>query len=282
MRLFSLFVVAVTIAVAGAVIPAPAKSDPAPTYYLALGDSLSVGYQPGPGDTNQGYTDQLYTKLHLLDPNLQLVKLGCSGETTGTMINGGKCTDGRYPTGSQLNEAVAFLLAHPGQVKYLTLDIGANDVDGCLPGGQPDAACLASGLLSITTNLNTILSKLDDAGARKAAAAGMTYYDPFLQQWLNGPTGQAVALGTIALAAAVNLVESTLYSLYSFRIADVFTAYKTAQLLPFQTVAPYGSLPTNVANICTYTYMCSVQNIHPNPTGYGVIADTFYKRVILG
>src|SRR5437868_697071 len=214
MRLFSLSVVAALIAVAGVVVPTPASSDPAPTYCLALGDSLSVGYQPlpTPGDTNQGYTDQLYAKLQLLDPNLQLVKLGCSGETTGTMINGGKCTD-RYATGSQLGDAVAFLQAHPGQVKYLTIDIGANDVDGCLPGGTPDAACLANGLLTITTNLNTILTQLDNAGARKAAAAGMTYYDPFLQAWLNGPTGQAVALGTIVLASAINLVESTLYSL---------------------------------------------------------------------
>ena len=279
MRLFSLFAVAAMIAAAGALIPTPAKSDPAPTYYLALGDSLSVGYQPGQGDTNQGYTDQLYTQLLTKDPNLQLVKLGCSGETTGTMINGGKCTDGRYATGTQLGDAVAFLQAHPGQVKYLTLDIGANDVDGCLPGGTVDAACLASGLLTITTNLNTILSQLDAAGARSAQAAGMTYYDPFLQQWLNGPTGQAVALASIVLATAVNTVEATLYGLYSFRIADVFASFKTAQLLPFKTVPGFGSLPTNVATICALTYMCTLQNIHANPAGYGVIANTFYSRL---
>ena len=72
-------------------------------YYLSLGDSLAVGLQPGPtgadGPTAQGYPDQLEGMLRTRVPALRLVKLGCSGETTSTMIYGGKC---RYPAGSQL------------------------------------------------------------------------------------------------------------------------------------------------------------------------------------
>src|SRR3984885_12861901 len=84
------------------------------TYYLALGDSLSQGVQPDAAgtsvETGQGYPDQLYAMLHPGQPSLQLVKLGCPGETTVTMIHGGIC---RYRGGSQLAAAVAFLSAPP-------------------------------------------------------------------------------------------------------------------------------------------------------------------------
>ncbi|MGC1282560.1 MAG: SGNH/GDSL hydrolase family protein, partial [Streptosporangiaceae bacterium] len=79
-------------------------------YYLSLGDSLSVGVQPDAAGkslpTGQGYANQLYAALHAGDPGLRLVKLGCSGETTHTMIDGGICS---YPAHSQLAEAIHFL-----------------------------------------------------------------------------------------------------------------------------------------------------------------------------
>ena len=68
-------------------------------------------------------------------PGLQAVNLGCGGETTTTMINGGHCTS-KYSTGSQLGDAEAFLQAHPGQVAFITLDIGADDVLGMRLGGD--------------------------------------------------------------------------------------------------------------------------------------------------
>ena len=75
-----------------AVINAPAKAPPA-TYYLALGDSLSQGVQPNAAGvsvmTPHGYADQVYAALHPSRPGLKLVKLGCPGETTASMINGG-------------------------------------------------------------------------------------------------------------------------------------------------------------------------------------------------
>ncbi len=101
----------------------PASAAPAmqPPYYLALGDSLSQGIQPGPTGadepTDQGYPDQLATLLRAQDPDLRLVKLGCSGETTWTMIHGGTC---QYPRGSQLSQATS-LPAHasrPGRARH--------------------------------------------------------------------------------------------------------------------------------------------------------------------
>jgi hypothetical protein len=34
-----------------------------------------------------------------------------------------------------------------------------------------------------------------------------------------------------------------------------------------------------VADICELTYMCSLQNIHPNVQGYQLIADTFAAKL---
>src|SRR5215472_10091145 len=86
-----------------------------PVYYLALGDSLSRGIQPGWAGadvpTSQGYPDQLAALLRQARrpgpapgdrpplAALQLVQLGCSGETTSTMIHGGICP---YRAGSRL------------------------------------------------------------------------------------------------------------------------------------------------------------------------------------
>jgi len=85
------------------------------SYYLALGDSLAQGVQPDPAGasvaTRHGYPDQLAAALRQRDPGLRLVKLGCSGETTGTMISGTHCA---YPAGSQLAAAVQMPRPPPG------------------------------------------------------------------------------------------------------------------------------------------------------------------------
>ena len=75
-RLFSLSLLMILISTAVAQATAP------PTYYLALGDSLSIGVQPSPnGDiaTNQGYADDLFIGMRTRIPGLRLAKLGCSG-----------------------------------------------------------------------------------------------------------------------------------------------------------------------------------------------------------
>jgi lysophospholipase L1-like esterase len=248
-------------------------------YYVALGDSLSRGYMPGPGDTDQGYPDDLYATLHARDASLQLVKLGCSGETTATMINGGKCVD-RYPVGtSQLAVAEQFLRDHQGFVSYLTIDIGANDITGCAAGGSIDPVCVTQSVLTITQNLNTILSGLSGAAGKLPRSVGMAYYDPFLQAWLGSATGKATAIASVAALEAVNTAEATLFTLYGLRVADVATTFHSPDFITQRSVPGYGLLPTNVAYICQYTYMCSLQNIHANAAGYQLIAETFAKML---
>jgi len=125
--------------------PAPAKRVAA-SYYLALGDSLSRGVQPDAAgasvETAQGYPDLVYSQLRRGHPGLRLVQLGCPGETTETMMHGGIC---RYPGGSQLAAAVAFLRAHRGHLLLITIDIGANDPEHC--GGQARLAAAVLGIV---------------------------------------------------------------------------------------------------------------------------------------
>jgi lysophospholipase L1-like esterase len=277
--------VAALLAVVGALTVTTTAAAALPTvYYLALGDSLSVGYMPlpTPGDTNQGYADQLLPKLQAAHPfeHIVLVKMGCSGETTGTMINGGKCTDGRYPLGSQLAQAEAFLRANGTAVKYVTLDIGANDVDGCATGPLGvDPVCVTQGAGTIALNLHTIVNGLRAADGGKPRSVGMSYYDPFLADWLTGTQGQSVALASLTALAGINSAEQTEYSGAGFGFADVFGAFKSTTFSTTMTVAPYGKLPTAVAEICKWTFMCSIGNIHANPTGYGVIATAFKAKM---
>jgi lysophospholipase L1-like esterase len=254
---------------------AAAVAAPAPRhYYVALGDSLSVGYQPGAGDTDQGYVDDLYASLKSRDPGLRLVKLGCSGETTTTMMRGGIC---HYTGGGQLRDAESFLAAHRGRVRYVTLDIGANDVDKCLAGGAISPSCILGGLGTISTNLPQIVG-----GIRKAAGphapkfAAMTYYDPFLASWLTGSKGHALAGESVVLANVINAMETGIYRASGFRVADVAATYATndfghPETLPGTTT----TVPRNVARICAWTWMCTQNNIHANATGYQRIADTF-------
>ncbi|MFL6158702.1 MAG: SGNH/GDSL hydrolase family protein [Marmoricola sp.] len=273
-----LLTLAATLAAAAALVPMSTSVADTPHYYVSLGDSLSQGYQAGIGDTDQGYTDLLYARLKAKDPSLQLVKLGCSGETTTTMIDGGRCLD-RYPAGSsQLDDAAQYLNAHRGQVTALTLDIGANDVAGCAEGGSIDFACVTQGTTKIGTNLQTILDRLTAADAKLPVSVGMNYYDPFLAYWLTGAQGQVLATASVSLLVAINTVETTEYLAHGFKVADAMTAFHTLDFANKRVVAPYGKLPRNVADICEFTSMCSLNNIHPTPQGYQILADAFGRR----
>jgi lysophospholipase L1-like esterase len=246
-------------------------------YYVSLGDSLSQGYQPGLGNTDQGYADRLYATLKAKDPSLKLVKLGCSGETTTSLMKGGVC---RYDgAASQLAAAETFLRAHRGTVRYLTLDIGANDVQRCLVGGAINPTCVLQGTGAITTNLPQITARLRLAAGTGTRFTAMNYYDPFLAAWLKGSDGRTLATASVLLTNVINAVESSIYTVAGFGVADVATAFATNDFATQTTLPGVGKVPVNVARICTWTYMCSKGDIHANPTGYQQIADTLAATI---
>ena len=259
----------------------PHNSRPPVSYYLSLGDSLAQGVQPNASGANvrtrQGYADQLSAALRSSQPGLRLVKLGCPGETTATMINGGICT---YPGGSQLATAVRFLRAHRAHLSLVTIDIGANDPNSCIT--QPSAAklltCVGKFVPQATANIGKILTRLRQA-APKAHIIAMNYYMPALAQWRQGLAGRAFARVSEMAAAGYNLVLTHVYTSHGARVADVFGAFHTSDFGQQVTVPGLGTLPRNVAAVCQWTWECAAPprgpNQHANQAGYQVIARAF-------
>jgi lysophospholipase L1-like esterase len=278
MRLTGIPRLRLPLAIAAAAATNGAYANPAPpTYYLALGDSLSQGVQPDPAgasvETRDGYPDQVYAALRPSHPTLKLVKLGCPGETTSTMIDGGIC---HYPGGSQLKAAVAFLHAHRGRVLLVTIDIGANDPEYC--GGQPSltqlASCAVTGIPAAVTNLTTIMASLKASGPG-VRIVGMNYYLPALAEWRDGLPGHLVAWTAERLAATYNDLLDRVYIKSGGRVADVFGAFGTADF------TKQGTTPRNVALLCQWTWACAAPprgpNQHANQAGYQVIARAFLQ-----
>ena len=117
-------------------------------YYVAVGDSLSFGYQPNL-DFSHGFADDLFADLQRAEVTAKerntnhLENYACAGETSTTMINGG-CRGRDFLkipySGPQLDAVIAFMLAHKGEISPVTFEIGANDV---LPDWNA-ATCTAS------------------------------------------------------------------------------------------------------------------------------------------
>jgi lysophospholipase L1-like esterase len=287
-----LFLAIVVLAVA---LPGAASAKRASArYYLALGDSLSQGQQPdlhgATRNTTQGYADDLLARERPGIPSLRLVKLGCGGESTSSMLTGQGDQAGarRFHCdragGSQLSAAVRFLRAHhhQGEVPLVTIDIGANDVDPCITAANL-GACLATGLLAIKINTPKILLALRRAAPAGTRFAGMTLYNPVLGAYFSpaGSAAHALALASPALLKNVNDELTSADVGAGFRTADVAGAFASYSTQP--TAWEGQTIPLDVARVCSWTWACqtppSGPNIHANKNGYQVIADAFANVV---
>jgi lysophospholipase L1-like esterase len=258
-----------------------AYAGPRLPYYLALGDSLGRGTQPMPDgtlvDTNQGYVNGVYSYYRLTHPLLQLAKLGCSGESTTTMIAGGKCS---YPLGNQLAQAVEFLHTH--RVLLVTITIGGDDVLGCIMrDGTIISGCPEQGLVAVGQNLPYILSELRAAAGPNVPIVAANYFDPFLAATvlLPGAQGQALAELSLAYTVSLNALIETLSSNAGDRVADVARAFKITE---FANV-PGFNIPLNAFLSLTWTWIGAPPprgpDVHPNAAGYAVIATAFVRAI---
>jgi len=262
--------------VGSAAASSDASDDHAKLYYVSVGDSLAAGVQPiGDPDnlyrTADGYAEQLLAIGRARLPKLSLVKLACPGETTARMIGGGICS---YPHGSQLDEAVSFLHAHRNHVAFVTIDIGANDFP-C-----NEARCVPEGVASIQANLPGILDDLRNAAGPGVPIVGMRLYNPFLAAWLLGAEGQAYAQYTeIALMGPIDAMLRGIFQAAGADVADVEGAFSSTDFTTLVDMPGAGSVPLNVARICTWTWACAPPPLgpdnHANHDGYAVIARAF-------
>lgn len=280
-------------AIATALPGAAAAKAASPHYYLALGDSLSQGMQPNAAgvtrNTNQGYANDLLAIERHRVPNLQLVQLGCGGETTTSMLTGqGNATNARTlhcdrAGGSQEAAAERFLRTHhhPGEVPLVTVDIGANDVDGCgtVPASQV-GSCVTTGLAKINQNLPKILAGLKKAAPKGTTFAAMNLYDPFLAYYFApaGSSTSALEPESIVLAKILNGDLAAADAKAGFLTADVADAFGTYDSSHMVTRGAQ-QIPLDVSRLCSWTWMCTKPprgpNIHANKTGYHVIAKAF-------
>jgi lysophospholipase L1-like esterase len=296
-RICLVFAAAVVGTVVAALPSVAAAKTRAPHYYLALGDSLSQGMQPDLNgttlNTDHGYANDLLTIERKHVRNLKLVQLGCGGDTTTSMMTG-QGNDAAATLlhcdrkgGSQEAAAVRFLRQHhrKGEVPLVTVDIGANDVDGCgsVPASQL-GSCVTAGLATINQNLPKILAGLKKAAPKGTTFAAMTLYDPFLANYFQpaGSSNQALGTASIALAKVLNGNLTTIDSKAGFLTADVAGAFGTYDNTDM--VAWEGQqVPLDVARLCSWTWNCTPPprgpNIHANKNGYRVIANAFAKVI---
>jgi lysophospholipase L1-like esterase len=270
----------------------PSSGSSGGPYYLALGDSLASGYQPSFGKTPPsppfgGYPGGYARDLAAFSHDT-LEDLACPGETTQTFDTTAalsECASAYQATfGVRNQEAAAedFLRAHPHEVRLVTVDLGADDVLGCITStGSINLACAAKGLGQVATELPGELSAIRRTLAKEdpgATMLTMTYYDPALAEVLLSRYGSAFEslLATAILNGEVRGAAARL----GIPVADVAGAFHTYQLFPFESITlPTGtsvSVPIDVATVCRWTHACSIPpDVHPNDAGYAAIADAF-------
>ncbi|TNF23568.1 MAG: hypothetical protein EP329_27255, partial [Deltaproteobacteria bacterium] len=243
---------------------------PPKKYLLALGDSGTFGTQydkmlisPLAENFNSGYVDRFVERLRgtAVGADTQVVNYACPGESTASMLAGPcaySAVDG-YPLhdayeGSQLDAALAFLAAHPGEVSPILITIGANDLqqflfDHC----HLNPLCVFDNtypwVADTAANLDRILGKLRSAAPNTEILIGLTY-NPYV----------AVLPPSDPIALKLNEVLAIAAAKYDVRTVDGFAALNAS-----------GPQPET---ICKYTGICGpLFDIHPSDLGYRLLGD---------
>jgi lysophospholipase L1-like esterase len=240
--------------------------------YVALGDSLAAGYQPGGAELRDtAYPALTATRIGAGGAALTLENLGCSGETTTSLVKGGKCD---FAAGSQLDQAEKLLKAND-DVALVTIDIGGNDLLRCVRGGaRIDTACVTAGVGTVKKNLPTILKRLKAAAGPDVPVLVLGYYNPWLAaKALNQPV-KGVDAAAKAYTALSTAIESAAKS-SGTTFVGLDQAFSTNDTTP--TTINGRSVPKNAAAICTLTNICTAADIHLTDEGAATVARVLAK-----
>lgn len=278
--------VAAILALTGMAQASSAAQQRHPTYYVSVGDSYSVGYQPGLGAT-AGYTGYVARKTRLT-----LVNFGCAGATTSSVIDTVACPDNLpdtagavlYPATTQAAAAEAFITAHRGHIGLITVSIGGNDVTSCSSQANP-IPCVGTAVAGITQNVTSLATALRTAAGPNVPLIGLTYPDVLLGAYVYPSlpvTPARTALAQESVVAFKSLINPALVKAYAVAggvLVDVTAA--TGAYTPLTTtthVQLYGSIPVAVAKVCTLTWFCKLGNIHASTKGYTLIGKLVVTR----
>lgn len=242
-------------------------------YYLALGDSITYGYQAykhaaalPPSAYNTGYVDVFAEHLREIQPAITVVNYGCPGESTRSFLKGlclwtefGEQLHDTF-AGRQLDAALSFLRTHRGEVSPITLTLWGNNVREFSAACQGDASCIANGAFKFIDDLSKDLAKILRALRKEAPDAdiivtgswdsfidGLEFVDPLFQ------------LLNLSMAAAAEAEQA--------RFAN-----------PFPLFNPQGDLHHEAETLCAMLLLCTPQpDSHPSDLGYQVLGDLVWN-----
>jgi hypothetical protein len=258
-----------------------ASAPPVAGFYLDLGGSASLGFQPdgvphhNGHRTNEGYANDV-KDLEAKRVTLTLLQLGCPGETVRSMLGLLKNTCYQLPV-TQLTRAIQALTTDGDEPGLVTIDLGFNNIRPCILRAEVVQTCVNQGVTQVRQYLPRILKDLEGAAGPNVHFVGLEYADPFLGYYLNGPTGPALATQTLTAMSLMNAALNQVYRAANIAVANVPGAYKSDNNSP-QSLANVGTIPQNVDTACVWTWMCTPPPFgpddHPNNAGYTIIAQT--------
>jgi lysophospholipase L1-like esterase len=253
--------------------------------YLALGDSVSFGYQP-PGSAPRpdytrassfrGWPEHAARALHL-----KLVNASCPGETSASLIDPAApslgCENARgnrnvsyrrlFPLhvkygGSQLSFALSFLRAHP-RTRLVTLMVGANDLflcqtttsDGCTGAAERQAA-----LGRIRGNVRRIVSRIRRKAHYRGRIVLMRYY--------------SLDYNSALLSAVVRAMNRAAYQgakPYRVRVADGYGEWRAASVHS-------GNNPCTAGLLAQLGEPGSC-DVHPSWAGQALLAQALERAI---
>ncbi|HEV7958455.1 MAG TPA: SGNH/GDSL hydrolase family protein, partial [Acidimicrobiales bacterium] len=256
-----------------------ASANPPPSsFYLAVGASESLGFQPTPDTphgvpTDEGYANDLVSYEAARGITLDLTQVGCPGETTTTMLSGNDHCYGGVDT--QLATAMNFLSEHQGEQGIVTIDLGFNDVRHCMRHQIVDEACVKQQLDDVRSDVPLIVQSLKSVAGPDVTFVGLGHYDPYLAYELEGGDASVFARESEHVMNRLNGVLRYAYSSDNVPMADVDEFFDGRDRTPVE-LSGVGMVPNDVAHICQLTWMCATApygpDFHPDDAGYATIA----------
>ena len=249
----------------------PPVFNPPKHYYLALGDSISYGFQAfkfhaglPPSAYDTGFVDVFGALLRQIQPGIVTVNFGCPGESSESFV-AGPCiwTETGHQlhdafVGPQLQAALLFLRAHPGEVSPITLTLWGNDLPNllgpCTVNGQIDPECVRSNAPGFANSFGARVSGI--LGQLRAAT----------------PDAEIVVLGAWDSYIDVLAFADPLFQSLNASLAQAAAANRARFADPFPVFNPQGNLAAEVNAICTLTLLCAKGDSHPSDAGYRALA----------